>query len=68
MWNKDEVNGKVDQIKGRTKKAVGDLTDDERLRNEGDADEAVGDIESGFGKGRRKIGNAVKDLGNRIKE
>jgi uncharacterized protein YjbJ (UPF0337 family) len=68
MWNKDEVNGKVDQIKGRTKQAVGDLTNDEQLRNEGEADEAAGSVESGFGKGRRKVGEAIKDFGNRIKE
>lgn len=68
MWNKNEVDGKIDQIKGKTKQAVGDLTDNEQLHNEGEADEAAGNVEEGFGKGRRKVGEAIKDLGNRIKQ
>ena len=66
MWNKDEVEGKTDQAKGKVKQAVGDLTDDEKLRNEGAADEASGDVQEAFGKGRRKVGEAVKDLGKKI--
>lgn len=68
MWNKDEINGKTDQLKGRAKQAVGDATNDEQLRNEGAADEAAGDVEKGIGTGRRKIGEAVEDIGNKIKQ
>lgn len=32
-----------DQIKGKVKQAVGDLTDDEELKKEGQADERAGD-------------------------
>lgn len=66
MWNKDEVQGKSDQIKGKVKQATGDLTDDENLKNEGAADEAAGDVEEGFGKGRRKVGEAIKDIGDKV--
>ena len=66
MWNKDEANGKSDQIKGEIKKGVGNLTGNENLRDEGEADKAAGEIEEGIGKGRRKVGDAVKDLGNKI--
>lgn len=66
MWNKDEVRGKSDQIKGGVKKGVGDLTNDENLRNEGEADEAAGKIEEGVGKGRRKVGEAIKELGDKL--
>ena len=66
MWNRDEVRGKMDRVKGRVKEEVGDLLDDERLENEGRAERAAGEVEEGFGKGRRKIGNAIKDLGNKI--
>jgi len=65
--NKDELDGKVDQVKGRVKQGVGDLTDNERLHDEGVADEASGDVQEGFGRGRRKVGEAIEDLGEKLK-
>jgi len=66
MWNRDEVRGKADQVKGRMKEKVGDLKGDERLRNEGQSDRAAGEMEEGFGRGRRKVGEAIKDIGNKV--
>jgi uncharacterized protein YjbJ (UPF0337 family) len=65
--NKDELDGKVDQVKGRIKQGVGDITDNERLHDEGVADEASGDVQEGFGRGRRKVGEAIEDLGEKLK-
>lgn len=66
MWNKDEVEGKGDKLKGKMKEAAGDLSDNDRLHDEGVADETAGNVEEGFGKGRRKVGDAMKDLGDKI--
>lgn len=68
MANKDEMEGRVEQIKGKVKQAWGDATDDEQLHDEGVADEAAGDVQEGFGRARRKVGDAVEDLGNKIKK
>jgi uncharacterized protein YjbJ (UPF0337 family) len=68
MWNKDEVQGKGDQVEGRVKQVAGDLGNDEKLREEGVADEVAGDVEQAIGSGRRKVGEAVKDLGDKIKK
>ena len=65
--NKDELDGRTDQIKGKLKQAAGDLTDNERLHDEGVADEASGDVQEGFGRARRKVGEAVEDVGNKLK-
>ena len=65
--NKDELDGKANQVKGKLKQAAGDLTDDERLHDEGVADEAAGTVEEGFGRGRRKVGEAIEDLGGKLK-
>ena len=65
--NRDELNGKGDQLKGKLKQAAGDLTDNDRLHDEGVADEASGDLQEGFGRGRRKVGEAIEDLGNKLK-
>ena len=65
--NKDELDGKADALKGRVKQGVGDLTDNDRLRDEGAAEEAGGEIKEGLGKARRKIGDAIEDVGDKIK-
>lgn len=66
--NKDELDGKADALKGRVKQGVGDLTGNDRLRDEGVADEAAGKIKEGVGKARRKVGDAIEDVGDKIKE
>lgn len=51
------AGGGMDKAKGRVKKAAGDLTDDERMRDEGRLDEAKG-------KAKEKVDDAgewVKD-------
>jgi uncharacterized protein YjbJ (UPF0337 family) len=65
--NRDELEGKAEQVKGKVKQGVGDLTDNERLHDEGVADEAGGDVQEGYGKARRKVGEAIEDLGENIK-
>jgi uncharacterized protein YjbJ (UPF0337 family) len=37
-------DGKADEMKGRVKEAVGDLTDDQSLENEGKIDKATGKV------------------------
>jgi uncharacterized protein YjbJ (UPF0337 family) len=65
--NKDELDGKTDQVKGKAKQAWGDVTDNERLHDEGVADEASGEVQEGFGRGRRKVGEAIEDIGEDLK-
>jgi uncharacterized protein YjbJ (UPF0337 family) len=66
MKNQDEIRGKMDQAKGRVKQGVGDLTGNERLRNEGLDDEAAGKVDEGVGKARRKVGETVSKIGDKI--
>ncbi|CAN5772517.1 CsbD family protein [soil metagenome] len=66
--NRDEVDGKTDQVKGKAKQAWGDVTDNERLHSEGVADEAGGNVQEGFGKAKRKVGDAIEDVADRIKK
>jgi uncharacterized protein YjbJ (UPF0337 family) len=68
LMNQDEINGKVDKLKGRVKQGVGKATDDQRLHDEGVADEAAGNVEEGFGKARRKVGDALHDVAHKIKD
>ena len=68
MRNKDEVSGKARKVTGKLKRAVGDLADDERLRDEGVADQASGKTQETIGRGRRKVGEAIEDLGEKLKK
>jgi len=64
--NRDEVEGKFDQAKGRTKEVVGRAIDDRELEDDGTADRAGGNVKEGFGKARRKVGEALEGLGDKI--
>jgi uncharacterized protein YjbJ (UPF0337 family) len=65
--NRDEVKGKAESVKGRIKQAVGDLTDNPELHDEGVADEAVGRAQDAFGRAKRKVGEAVENVGKAVK-
>jgi uncharacterized protein YjbJ (UPF0337 family) len=66
--NRDEIEGKTKAFKGKVKQAVGDLTDNEKLQDEGVADEVEGDTQATIGKGRRKVGEFIEDIGKGVKK
>jgi uncharacterized protein YjbJ (UPF0337 family) len=51
------MSGKIDETKGRTKQAAGDLTDDEKLKREGKIDRAVSTVK-----------DKVDDVADKVKE
>ena len=53
-------------MKGAVKEELGKLTGDRRLKDSGTADRVEGNVQEGFGRSKRKIGEAVEDLGDRI--
>jgi uncharacterized protein YjbJ (UPF0337 family) len=65
--NKDEVEGKWDQAKGAVKENVGRAIDDENMEAEGQADRAGGNVQEGYGTAKRKVGEAIEDIGDAIK-
>jgi len=64
--NKDEVKGKFKQAKGAVKDRVGRATNDPEMIRESQDDKAEGEVQEGFGTARRKVGDAVKDIGKAI--
>lgn len=66
MKYEDEIKGKGKQVKGAVKEKLGKLTGDRELEDKGKADRTEGDLQEGFGKGKRRIGESVEDLGERI--
>jgi len=66
--NKDEIQGKTEALKGQAKQAVGNLTNNPDLVNQGQVDETAGRTQDAIGHARRKVGEAVENIGNAIKK
>ena len=64
--NKDEIEGKFDQAKGSVKETVGRAIDDKDLESEGSGDRTGGKIQEGYGTARRKVGETIEDIGDKI--
>jgi uncharacterized protein YjbJ (UPF0337 family) len=52
---RNTMSGKADRLKGRLKQAVGDLTDNARLRRRGKMDEAGGNVKDAVDKVKDKL-------------
>ena len=65
--NKDEVKGKFDQAKGAVKESAGRAFNDREMESEGAADRAGGHLREGYGTAKRKVGEAIEDVGDAIK-
>jgi uncharacterized protein YjbJ (UPF0337 family) len=68
MWNKNEREGKLDEVKGKAKQVIADATGDSELKNEGIDDEASGKVQGAVGTVQRKVGEAIEDLGEKVKK
>lgn len=66
--NRDELEGKLDQAKGKVKETIGRATNDRELQQEGNADRTGGKVQEGFGKVKRNIGEAIEDIGESIRK
>lgn len=64
--NKDEVKGKIDQATGAVKEKVGQATNDPELIRDAQDQKATGEIQENIGTARRKVGDAVSDIGKAI--
>ncbi len=67
MKNRDEIEGKKENVKGRVKEAAGTLTGNRDLENEGANERAGGKVQEGLGRARRKVGEAIEALGEDVK-
>jgi uncharacterized protein YjbJ (UPF0337 family) len=56
------MGGKTDEVKGRIKEAAGVLTDNDKLRAQGKADQAVGEVKQVADKAVDKVKRTVKKL------
>jgi len=64
--NRDEVDGKWEQVKGTVKDKVGEVTGDRDLEAEGEAQNAGGEAQETWGKFKRGVGDTIDAVGDAI--
>jgi uncharacterized protein YjbJ (UPF0337 family) len=60
------MDGTTDDIKGRAKEAIGDLTDDKDLKNEGRADRASGKVKDVMDEVKDKADDAIDKVKDKL--
>ena len=66
MWNKDEIEGKGKEIKGKVKDKVGEWTDDPTLEEEGEAERVEGKVQGTVGTAQRKVENFADNVKRKV--
>jgi uncharacterized protein YjbJ (UPF0337 family) len=60
--------GKADQMKGKAKEAVGDLTGNKDLKSEGKADRRAGEVKEKVGHVKDKVEEVIENVGHKVEE
>lgn len=58
----------IDEAKGRAKQAAGDLTDDEKLRREGNVDRKSSSVKEKIDDAADKISETVDNVAEKVKD
>ena len=64
--NRDQVFGRIMQVKGRAKSFAGNAVGNFRLQREGRADQHTGVVQAAFGNAKQATQTMIKELMRRI--
>jgi uncharacterized protein YjbJ (UPF0337 family) len=65
--NNDTLTGQGREIGGEIKEGIGDATGDPAIRNEGVADQVLGNVQQSYGAARDAVANGVGPLADQAK-
>ena len=68
LMNKDELSGKVDNLTGRGKEAVGAVTGDKETQAEGFGQRVKGAVQEKIGQAKEKIEEAKEKIAERKRD
>jgi uncharacterized protein YjbJ (UPF0337 family) len=68
MPNRNEVKGKYEAVKGEVKEKVGHVIGDKRMERSGAAEHHAGEVRQQVGKIKRKVGEAIEDVGKFVRK
>jgi uncharacterized protein YjbJ (UPF0337 family) len=66
--NREEVKGKYEAARGAVKEKVGQVIDDKEMEHRGAAERDAGDVRNQVGKIKRKVGDAIEDVGRFVRK
>jgi uncharacterized protein YjbJ (UPF0337 family) len=61
IMNKDQIKGRVEESKGKTKEIVGNLLNDNDMKAEGNIQKNTGKVQAGFGDVKKDIKDSLDD-------
>lgn len=64
--NKDQVEGRIDQAKGKVKEVAGRATGNESLEAKGMAEKTGGKVQSSYGDTKEKAKDAIKSGADKL--
>jgi len=62
---RDRIDGKMDDVTGRGKSALGNVTGDDKMKGEGEADQVSGKVKEGLADAKDKVDDVVKKFTDR---
>lgn len=60
VMNKDQVKGRIQEVKGKTKKVTGKIIGNKSMEVEGNVDETLGKVRRGYGDLKDDLEDEVK--------
>lgn len=57
--NKDQIKGRVEQAVGKVKEVAGELTDNPKLKSEGNAQQVKGKVQSTYGDVKHDVAKQI---------
>jgi uncharacterized protein YjbJ (UPF0337 family) len=63
---KEQVTGKMDELKGKAKQGIGNATDNPNLQDEGVVDETKGKLKQAYGNLKETIKDSDKAAGTDV--
>jgi uncharacterized protein YjbJ (UPF0337 family) len=59
--NKNQIEGRIEETKGKTKEVAGKLLDDSNIEVEGNVQKNMGKVQAGFGDLKKNIKDKLDD-------
>ena len=64
--NKDQIEGRIEQAKGKVAEVTGKVIDNDQMEAEGKADQVAGKVQANFGDAKEAVKDKAKDIIDKI--